>query len=95
MGLRTLRFPCSFSAQHYCPWHPLANRVLHARMHMPRALRYGDLPPQVTRSDWAAPSLSLRQVLHAAQDALVCGGIFRELVLQDGGGGGGPYADYY
>lgn len=40
--------------------------------------------PQVTRSDWSAPRLSLRQVLYAAQDALVCGGIFRELLLDSG-----------
>jgi ribonuclease D len=38
----------------------------------------------VTRSEWEAPSLSKRQVLYAAaQDALVCGGIFRQLVLEE------------
>ena len=36
---------------------------------------------QATMSDWEAFRLSKRQALYAAQDALVCGGILRGLVL--------------
>jgi hypothetical protein len=32
-------------------------------------------------SDWAAFKLSKRQALYAAQDALVCGGVMRQMVL--------------
>ena len=39
---------------------------------------------QITLSNWEVPRLSTRQAVYAAEDALICGGILRQLVMLHG-----------